>query len=286
MDHLTLFETHRGTLFGIAYRILGTAMDAEDVLQEAFLRWQRTSLPEVDSPKALLATIVTRLSIDQLRSARYHREDYIGPWLPEPLLTSGAESPADAAVRRETLSLGLLHLMEQLTPEQRSVFVLREAFDYEYAEIADVLDTSPANSRQLVSRARRALAFDKPRPPYDRALAEQVVRDLVRAIEQGDTAGLAHMLAADVVHYSDGNGMTGVARRPIAGRPAVIRFFMGLKRLAPADTEIRLVELNGEPALVIRVGGAVYSTLCFRIEGGQVVNTYSVVNPEKLAGLR
>ncbi len=285
MDHIDLFETHRGYLFGIAYRILGSVMEAEDILQDAFLRWRNVPLLEVEAPKAYLATIVTRLSIDQLRSARYRRELYIGPWLPEPLITSRGEGLVETPIRRETLSVAVLHLLEQLSPEQRAAFILREAFDYEYAEIADILNTSPQNSRQLVSRARRVLEHHKPQDPPVSHRDQALIKEFVKSISQGDTARLEALLAEDIVHYSDGNGAAGVARKPIKGREVVIRFYYGLQRLAPPDMETRFMELNGRPALLILLGGAPYSTLCFHIVDGRVQNTYSVVNPEKLVGL-
>ncbi|KAA3643095.1 MAG: RNA polymerase sigma-70 factor [Chloroflexi bacterium] len=285
MSHVELFDQHRTLLFSIAYRILGSVMDAEDLLQEAFLRWQEVELREVDSAKAFLTTVVTRLSIDHLRLARVQRESYIGPWLPEPLMTSERPGLMETAIERDSLSIAFMFLLERLTPVERAAFILRDVFDYEYAEIADVVDKSPQNVRQLVSRARRHLQDERPR--FDVSIDEQqrIMMQFVQAVSEGDVESLQSVLAEDVVHYSDGNGMPGAARKPILGIEKWMRFFFGLQRLAPEGLGIRMLEVNGTPAILFEVDGAPYATLSFDFADGCIINSYGVVNPEKLKAL-
>ena len=285
MSHVERFDLHRTLLFSIAYRIVGSVMDAEDLLQEAFLRWQEVDLKDVDSAKAFLTAVVTRLSIDHLRLARVQRESYIGPWLPEPLVTSERHALMETAIQSETLSVAFMFLLERLTPVERAAFILRDVFDYEYAEIADVIDKSPQNVRQLVSRARRHLQDERPR--YEISIDEQqrIMMQFVQAVSEGDVESLQSVLAEDVVHYSDGNGMPGAARKPIIGVEKWMRFFFGLQRLAPDGLGIKMLELNGAPGILFEVDDVPYATLSFDFADGRITNSYGVVNPEKLKGL-
>ena len=221
-EHLAAFDEFRPLLFSIAYRILGRVVEAEDMLQEAYLRWQGVAIAEVASPKNFLASIVTRLSIDKLRSAQAQRERYTGVWLPEPILTQPGQALTDTVEQKETLTMAVMMLLEKLSPEERAVFVLREAFDYDYAEIAETLEKTPEAARQLMSRARKRLAQEKAR--YEISLDEQrrLAERFVAAVEMGDMDELHTILATDVVHLSDGNGMIGVARNPIVGADKVI----------------------------------------------------------------
>ena len=218
VDAVEEFERHRSKLFGLAYRMLGSAEEAEDVVQDAFLRWHQASA--VESPWAWLAKVATNLCVNRLTSARARRESYVGSWLPEPVLTAGgALGPLDSAEQREFVSLAFLVLLERLNPVERAVFVLREAFDYSHREVAEVIDSSEANSRQLYTRARRRLTEARGRS--DRRLDQAHRRDLVEsflaAAQQGDLPGLEKVLAEDVTVWVDGGGRVGAARRPISG---------------------------------------------------------------------
>lgn len=276
------FEEHRPLLFHIAYRMLGTASDAEDVVQEAWLRWQRSDAADVRAPRAYLAQVVTRLAIDRLRELRRSREDYVGPWLPEPLVT---EPGADAvAVRAETLRMGLLVLLERLGPVERAVFVLREAFDYDYAEIARIVGKTEPACRQILARARRHLAVDEPRFT-DHADNDRVATQFLFAMASGDVSEVERLLAADAVLVTDSGGKVQAARNPIHGPSRIGRFLAGLLRKAPADVHGRPVRVNGAPGAILFVGSHLYGALSVEAAGGQVRAVDSVRNPEKLTRL-
>src|SRR5215510_3898244 len=227
-----VFNTDRPLLFSIAYRMLGSASDAEDVLQDAWLRYSGVDPLTIRSPKAFATTIVTRLCLDRLKSARATREQYVGPWLPEPVLTSEVESPATMLQRAESVTLAFLVLLERLSPEERAVFLLKDIFEYDHAEIADMLGTTAPNSRQLLHRAKRRLAAGRPTltgtPQSRRAVAER----FARAFSTGDGAELKSLLTQDVDMWSDGGGKASAARRPVVGRDAVVNFLTGLHRTA------------------------------------------------------
>jgi RNA polymerase sigma-70 factor (ECF subfamily) len=276
------FEEHRPLLFHIAYRMLGTVSDAEDVVQEAWLRWQRGSAEEVRAPKSYLAQVVTRLAIDRLREVRRSREEYVGPWLPEPLLTAPG---ADAmAARSETLRMGLLVLLERLGPVERAVFVLREAFDYDYAEIARIVDKTEPACRQILARARRHLAVDQARFT-DRADNERVAMQFLAAMGTGDVTGIERLLAADAVFCSDGGGKVTAARKPILGPSRIARFIEGVLRKLPAGAQARPALVNGAPGVLLFAGDQIYAAVAVEAAGGQVRRVYSVTNPDKLARL-
>ncbi len=275
----------RPLLFSIAYRLLGSVMEAEDMVQETYLRWQAQDSAAIASPRAYLTTVITRLCLDQLRSARARRETYIGPWLPEPLLTDPGRSPADAAVMADSLSMAFLVLLERLSPLERAVFVLREVFDYDYAAIADIVDRSEAACRQLASRARRAVTERPPRDTPAPEVGMGLARCFLAAAGGGDMAELMAVLAPDVTWTSDGGGLPGVARRPIRGAEAVARFVFGLNRLAPPGAAARPVSLNGGPGVLVEMDGAPYAAVALDVDGDRVRAFYAVVNPLKLQGL-
>jgi RNA polymerase sigma-70 factor (ECF subfamily) len=270
-------------LFSIAYGMLGSVMDAEDVVQEAFVRWQRAPKEEVRSPRAYLSKVTTRLCIDQLRSARARREEYVGPWLPEPLLAQGGgEEPA--VVADETLSMAFLVLLESLTPVERAVFLLREIFDYDYAEVARLVGRSEANCRQIARRARASLAARRPRfessPEQEASLAE----GFLAACAGGDMEGLLSLLSEDVTLYSDGGGRTRAALNPIRGSEKVARFLAGVLRRVPPGFAVRQARVNGRPGLVGYFGdGSPQSVVTFEVADGSIQAIRLVVNPEKLA---
>jgi RNA polymerase sigma-70 factor (ECF subfamily) len=275
------FEEHRPLLFHIAYRMLGTVSDAEDVVQEAWLRWQRGA-GEVLAPKSYLAQVVTRLAIDRLREVRRSREEYVGPWLPEPLVTTPG---ADAmAARTETLRMGLLVLLERLGPVERAVFVLREAFDYEYAEIARIVGKTEPACRQILARARRHLAVDQARFT-DHADNERVAMQFLVAMGSGDVSQIERLLAQDAVFCSDGGGKVAAARNLIYGPSRIARFIEGVLRKLPEGMQARPARVNGAPGVLLFAGEALYSAVAVEAEGGQVQRVYSVSNPDKLARL-
>ena len=284
-----VFQIDRPLLFSIAYRMLGSASDAEDVLQDAWLRYRGVERSTIRSPKAFAATIVTRLCLDRLKSARTTREEYIGPWLPEPVLTSELEDPAARLQRAESVTLAFLVLLEKLSPDERAVFVLKDIFEYDHSEIADMLGTTADNSRQLLHRAKARLA--EGRPPLTgtaqsrRAIAER----FTRAFSSGDGSELTMLLAKDVNMWSDGGGKASAARRPLVGRDQVVNFLMGLHRtaqtagLAPRDMSLTIEDVNSEPALVLRVGQRLESIFVFSIDDDAISGIRVVRNPDKLA---
>ena len=249
------FERLRGRLFGIAYRMLGTATDAEEIVQDAWLRWQGADRATVRDPDAYLAKVVTNLSMKQLTSARVRRETYVGEWLPEPVLTGRAEfdalGPLEVVAERESVSFALLLLLERLTPAERAAYVLREAFAYSHREVAELIGTTEANARQLASRAGKRLAAEPRRDqPVDRAGWRKLVERFLAAARLGEIEELERLLAEDVVSTADGGGKVIAARNPIAGRDRVARYLIGTLQRFGAGIEPHLAEANGRPALV------------------------------------
>jgi RNA polymerase sigma-70 factor (TIGR02957 family) len=286
------FESHRPQLFGLAYRLLGSAADAEDVVQDAFLRWTRADPALIDSPPAWLGKIVTNLCLNALASARVQRERYVGPWLPEPVLTAeGQLGPLETAERRESVSLALLVLLEHLTPPERGVFVLREAFGYRYREIAPVLGFSEANCRQIYRRATQRLGSREPRFTASADQQRTITRQFLAAASGADLPGLERLLSADVVAWADGGGQVVAARRAVRGRVQVARYLAGVVRWAVRNVEdvrtaeILLLEVNGEPALVARIGETVLGAMVLEIAGGCVSALRISANPQKLTFL-
>ena len=280
---LTTFMASRGLLFGIAYRILGSAADAEDVVQETWLRWQTTDRGAVREPSAFLATTATRLAINVLNSARVKRETYIGPWLPSPVDTS--DDPALGAERDEALHFATLLMMERLTATERAAYVLREAFDYPYDRIAEIVESSPTAVRQLVSRARKHLAGSSSRRA-SRSSHLAFLHAFVDAARSGDTAKLEALLAADVVSYTDGGGaVRHTARRPIYGRDKVVRFFAGLAGWFWTGVVIEPVDANGRGALFLRHDHDAFAVLTITVQDETITQVLWMMNPEKLAPL-
>jgi RNA polymerase sigma factor (sigma-70 family) len=296
MAETDLFEAQRPLLFSIAYRMLGSASDAEDVVQDAWLRFRGVADQEIRSAKALAATIVTRLCLDRLKSARASREEYIGPWLPEPVLTSGVEAPDVLAQRSESVTLAFLLLLETLSPEERAVFLLKEVFDYDHADIAATLGTSAANSRQLLHRAKEKLRDVSASVPDGTASARasatfasrEVAERFAAAFYAGDAAGFAGLLAEDVTFVSDGGGKVTAARRPLAGRETVVHLLVGIHRGARAlglarAASVTPVEVNGEPAVAVRLNGRLDSIYVLSPRDGGVGRISVIRNPDKLA---
>jgi len=283
------YEELRPLLFSIAYGMLGSVGEAEDVVQESFLRFHRVLAggEEIESPKAYLSAITTRLSIDQLRSARVRREHYVGEWLPEPLLTDPAPGPAEHAATADSLSMAFLVLLETLSPVERAVFLLREVFDYDYDEIARVVGKSEANSRQLYVRARRHIDDGKPRFDASREQREELARRFFAAAEEGDVEALEQLLADDVVVYGDGGGKAPSWPHPIVGRERVSKLMAGVfAQVREYGVTWRLTELNGQPGVMfLDAEGRIGSVLAVDVAGGVIQTIRGVINPDKLAHL-
>lgn len=282
-SRLQTFEEQRPLLFSIAYRMLGSVMEAEDAVQESYLRYMATDSATIQSPKAFLSTIVTRLCLDQLKSARHKREEYFGPWLPEPVLT--ADAPDELLARHESISMAFLLLLETLSPVERAVFLLREVFDYEYGAIAEVVGKSEANCRQLYSRAKKHLQHGRPRFTPSPQEQQQLVTQLFGALQQGDADTFAALLAEDVELHSDGGGKAAAATHPLYGRQIVMRFLLGLYHKRSPDTTVEFSEANGAPALFVRIAGRLDNVMSFAIGGSGIEAIHIVRNPEKLRHL-
>jgi RNA polymerase sigma-70 factor (ECF subfamily) len=284
MNSVDAFNHHRRLLFSIAYRMLGTVTDAEDMVQETFLRWQQTPQTKVKSAKNYLATTITRLCIDYLRSARVRREQYVGPWLPEPLATQ--QDPAEHAELADSISMAFLVMLERLSPIERAVFLLREVFEYDYPEVAQIVGKSAENCRQILRRSRQHLAAERPRFPVSPQQQEQITVQFLDASTQGNLEGLLTLLAPDVTFWSDSGGQVAAALKPIYGSQKVARFLLAIQQkwLPTAITD--LVEINGRSSILIRSGSDIHSVMTFEIVEGYIQTIYSVRNPEKLQRLR
>ena len=281
------FEDYRSYLFAIAYRMLGSAMDAEDMVQETYLRYQSTPLETIRSLKAFLTTIITRLCMDQLQLARRKRELYVGPWLPEPVLTTMPAEVADPQERvdtEESISLAFLLLLEQLQPFERAVFLLREVFEYEFAEISSILDKSEAACRRSFSRAKQHLNQHRPRFPSSPQAHRQLLTSYMQAVQTGEMGTLEDLLAEDVTLWADAGGkIKQAALRPISGRDAVVRFSLGTRRFLPENSQMEIAEVNGQPAAIFRVDGQAFLVLTIEMESGRIQTVRLMANPEKLS---
>lgn len=290
-DLAVVADDLRPLMFSIAYRMLGSVAEAEDVVQDAFVRLHGTDLAQIANPDAYATTVTTRLAIDRLRSARLRREVYVGPWLPEPLVAERlADRSSDPATRIElddTVSIAMLTLMETLNPVERAVFILREALDYDYAAIAEVVERTEANCRQLFARARARLDDGRPRFEVDAASRDRLATAFLQAVGSGDIAGLEKLLAEDVVFYSDGGGKAPAIREPLVGATPVARFLLGLTRRGTHfGVHTELAHANGQPALlVVSADGALFAVLSLDIADGRVVALRNQLNPDKLGHL-
>jgi RNA polymerase sigma-70 factor, ECF subfamily len=284
-EQLEQFEAERGRLFSIAYHMLGSVADAEDAVQEAYLRFRDVPPETIRSPRAFLSTVVTRLCLNQLSSARAQRETYLGPWLPEPLVTE--EDPLQSRVEtHEAVSMAFLLLLERLTPVERAVFLLREVFDYPYAEIAAILEKEEAACRQIFHRAKRFLVERRPRFTHAGERDRQLLGAFLRAVEGGDLDGLIHLLAEDVTFVADGGGkVAGAATRPVLGARSVARFILGSLRLVRAPYTAELTEANGEPAIILRVAGQPVVFIGVSMSEQAITALRVIGNPEKLRHL-
>lgn len=284
-DHrIAAFAEHRPLLFSIAYRMLGSAADAEDVLQDAYIRWQRAKDTDVRSPKDYLSTTVTRLAMDHLRSARVRREVYVGPWLPEPLVGVDARDPLAAATLAESLSTAFLVLLERLTPTQRAAFLLREVFTFEYADVARILRSTEANARQLVQRAKRHIAEGRPRFTSDSRQADELSQRFLTACTTGDLLELVSLLSDDAVAWADGGGKFAAARHPVTGTERVSRFVASVVAKWLASGEVSMEAVNGSVGLLFHAGGRLRAVMTVATDAGRgrVQGVFIQVNPDKL----
>jgi RNA polymerase sigma-70 factor (ECF subfamily) len=283
------FEPFRPLVFSIAYRMLGSVAEAEDIAQEALLRAHREAAAgtEITAPKAYITSIATRLAIDHLRLARVRRETYVGPWLPEPLLVDESADVARAAEVADSLSMAFLVLLERLAPVERAVFLLREVFDYDFAEIADVVGKSEDNTRQILVRARRRVEAERPRFEASRAERDALAERFFAAAREGDLDGLVEMLAADATFTGDGGGKATAFPRPIDGRDRVAKLVAGIFRKAIAfGVRYEPAQINGQPGVLVRdPAGGLINTLVLDIADGVVIGVRSVINPDKLGHL-
>jgi RNA polymerase sigma-70 factor, ECF subfamily len=283
---LDLFEEHRQLLFGIAYRMLGTVMDAQDMVQDTFLRWQQTSPDEVRSPRAWLTTVISRLCINHLKSARVQRETYVGPWLPEPLVAERGSQPVENAQLADSLSLAFLVLLETLTPTERAVFILREVLNYEFSEIAPIVNRSEVNCRQILARARKHVEERRPRFDASPEQAEELMLRFQRAVINGEIENLLSILASDVVLVSDGGGKAPALLTPIHGAERLaLLVISGTRRFASKTEVTGIARVNGLPGLVSFEGDRAVRVIAFSISEGRIHALFVITNPDKLRHL-
>lgn len=288
-DTEEMFAEYRKLLFSVAYRILGVAADAEDAVQDAWVKWSAADRSKVADPKAYLVRIVSNLAMDRLRSARSRREIYVGPWLPEPILTSA--DTADDVTAAESVSMAMLVVLETLSPLERAVFVLREVFAFGYAEIADAVERSEEAVRQAAHRAREHVEARRPRFHTDRSRQREVTERFLAAATGGDINTLMQLLAPNVTLWTDGGGKVRQAMRPVIGADRVAAWFAGVGQrpyqgIEPADMAVVLVELNGSPGVVFSGAGRVIATLSFDLdEDGHITTIHNVANPDKLVSV-
>ncbi|HXP66692.1 MAG TPA: RNA polymerase sigma-70 factor [Steroidobacteraceae bacterium] len=281
-DRATTFQRHKPKLYGIAYRMLSSAADAEDILQDAYLRWHETDAGRIEIPEAWLTTVVTRLCIDRLRASRSEREAYLGPWLPEPIV--GEASPAaDARSELDSdLSMAFLVVLERLAPLERAAFLLHEVFDCGYPEIAAVLGKSESACRQIVHRAGVRVHAARPRFQVSKAARARLLEKFMAALHAEDQAALLELFADDATYTSDGGGKVKAARKAIEGAPHIARFLTGVWRRYLSDLTHQLVDINGEPGLLMCVNGKPFSVISIETDGSRILAAYTVMNPDKL----
>lgn len=285
-SRLEIFHQHRRRLLAIAYRMLGTMSDAEDMLQETFIRWQQSSEIEIESPQAFLVTIISRLCLNYLQSARVKREEYFGQWLPEPVLTAATTDSILISKTDGSVSMAFMVLLERLNPVERAVFLLREVFEYDYAEIAGIVEQSETNCRQIFHRARQHLKQDRPR--FDPAPNEQkeLLERFLEATSAGEMDGLLALFSKEIVLYADGGGKSSAVPNPIYGGEKVVRFLVGARRkFLPADLVRHVTQINGAPGVVTYLHGHPHGVLTLDIADGRIRHIYIVSNPDKLAHL-
>jgi RNA polymerase sigma-70 factor (ECF subfamily) len=284
-DQARAFEEQRGRLWRVAYRMLGSRAEAEDVVQDAYLRWHRADTGEIRSPQAWLVTTVTRLALDRLRQLRAERERYTGPWLPEPLVAEPAPPAEQAAELASDLSVAFLAVLERLAPEERAAFLLHEVFDSDYGDIAKVLGKSEVACRQIVSRARKRVKAERPRMQVSQAASARLVDGFMQALRSQDREAMLKLLAADASWTSDGGGKTKAALKVLSGAPKVARFATNVYRKAIDRVEFRPVTVNGEPGVATLLENRLFAVMALRTDGRRILDVYAILNPDKLKGI-
>jgi RNA polymerase sigma-70 factor, ECF subfamily len=284
-DHARIFQQHTTRLSGIAYRMLGSRADAEDVLQEAYLRWHQADIEAVQRPEAWLVTTVTRLCIDRLRALHVEREAYIGPWLPEPVMAGDAAPPERRAELASDLSIAFLALLERLAPDERAAFLLHDVFDCEYAEVARILGKTEAACRQMVHRARGRVRRDRPRFAVSESARIALLNRFVAAVHARDQDALLALFAEDATWTSDGGGQVVAARRVVRGAERLTRFVLGIARRYQGRATYQLASINGETGLIIRLDWRLDSILSIDTDGTRIVAVYNILNPQKLQAI-
>jgi len=277
-----VFEQLRKRLFGIAYRMLGTAADAEDIVQEAYLRWHQANTDEIRSADAWLVSVVTRLSIDKLRKVSIEREKYVGPWLPEPLVASTSPTPQEELETKSNLSMAYMLLLERLTPVERAAFLLHDVFDCAYPLIANILRKSEAACRQVVHRARQRVRTEQSRFKASDAALRSLINQFMAAADAGDDVALLSLFAKDATLTSDGGGVVPAARKVVRGRSRIARLYLVLAKKLGTRLRKEMLTINGEPGLVMYLDGAPFATVAFESDGNSITALYTVLNPQKL----
>jgi RNA polymerase sigma-70 factor (ECF subfamily) len=283
-DRAAQFNQHRGRLYGIAYRMLGSRAEAEDMVQDAYLRWHKASAERITTPEAWLVTTLTRLCIDRLRAVRTEREAYIGPWLPEPVIPEAAPADAQAELASD-LSIAFLALLERLAPEERAAFLLHEVFDSDYSDVARILGKSQSACRQILHRARKRVRENRPRFEVSDLARQRLLERFVAALEARDQNALLALFAKDATWTSDGGGKAKAARKIVRGGARVSRFASGVWHKYMKHLTHRLVTLNGEPGLAMFVAGRLVSVISIETDGVHILDAFSILNPDKLKGL-
>lgn len=285
-DMTEVYSSYKSDLFSLAYRMLGSVTDAEDIVQEAFLNLNQVSFHSIHHVKSYLWKVTTNLSIDYLRSARKRREVYVGSWLPEPIINGMAVDPADRVIANEELSIAFLHLLENLNPVERAVFLLREVYSYSYDEIAQLIGKSPDNSRKIQSRAKQKIGDLPPEEGGDRSKKEESVRVLMEAVRSNNTKKLLSILSDDFTIYSDGGGKAKAHLRPIFGIERAVAFIAGVSRKIPSNLIVMEVDVNGQPGMIMKADDQIFNVLAFQFDDGKLSALYNIVNPDKLKYLK
>lgn len=282
-----IFETHRSRLFRLAYGMLGRIAPAEDAVQDAFVRWQKQNLEQINSHRAYLSKIVNNICLDKIKSARSRREQYIGPDLPEPLLTAKNETPESKVELAESLSMALLVVLKKLDPVQRAVFILRKVFDYEYSSVAEIVDKSEENCRKIAQRALQQVQENKPH--FEKNVSEQhkqLVSAFTKAVQDGKINEIENMLAEDAIVYSDGGGKVAAARKPVSGAAKIAKVLIGFQKQVTETVQLELTDVNGEPGMIVYLDGELNNVWSFHIQNDKIQSMYVVLNPEKLEHLK
>lgn len=281
-----IFESYRPGLFSLAYGMLGRIALAEDAVQEAYIRWQQQNIEQIRSNKAYLTKIVNNICLDEIKSAKNRREQYIGPNLPEPFLAAEYETPETETELAESLSMALFMVLDQLNPVQRAVFILREVFDYDYASVSEIINKSESNCRKIAQRARESMQKQNPKFEKKPKKQHELVKVFIKAVREGDVQDIESKLAKEATLYSDGGGKVAAARKPIFGAVKIAKFFKGIQKGLTETIRIAFTDVNSEPGLILYLDEKLYGVWSFHIENDEIQGIYAVLNPDKLKRLK